>query len=233
MPTDGERVDDDGGEGAGDAGPTPPPIDAGAAADASLGALLDLEAERELKLRVESTYRHTTHVDEAAGVFDYDCSGFVGYAMDRATPAAIAQIRSTQGKTRPLAKDFEAFFGALGAGKTGVFSRVTRALDLRPGDVVAWLEPSELASTNTGHVMIVHGAAKPNPARADEVLVLVTDASASFHGPTDTRSPAGQGLGQGTVGLLVDPSGRPVGYRWSGGYSAKTYSTTVSLGRLE
>jgi hypothetical protein len=136
--------------------------------------------------------------------------------------------------TRPLAKHYELFFASieLGAKKSG-WSRVPRAIDLEPGDVVAWLKPADLVSTNTGHVMIVRAKPAQNPKRADEVLVPITDSSASFHGSTDSRYPSGEGLGNGPIGLIVDGTGRAIRYRWTGGSSAKEYATEIALGRPE
>ena len=67
------------------------------------------EARRELAAARESHYAHHTSVDEARGSFDYDCSGFVGYALARATPQAFAAVTAAT-RARPLAKDFYAFF---------------------------------------------------------------------------------------------------------------------------
>jgi hypothetical protein len=81
--------------------------------------------------------------------------------------------------------------------------------------------------------MIVRANAFVNPKRAGEILVPITDSCASFHGSTDTRWPLGEGLGSGTVGLFVDGSGKPTGYRWTGGVSTTEYATEVALGRPE
>jgi hypothetical protein len=179
-----------------------------------------------------SVYDHTTLVNEATGSFQYDCSGFLDYALSIALPNQLAAMKTFGGTTRPVAATFENFFASIPAGTTkSGWERVTRAVDLRAGDVVAWLEPATTGSTNTGHVMIVHGDAFLNPKRADEVIVPVVDSANSGHGSTDTRAPSGQGLGAGPVGLLIDASGNPVGYRWTGGVSTTEYQTPVTLGR--
>jgi hypothetical protein len=176
-----------------------------------------------------STYSHTTSVDEAKGIFDYDCSGFVGYALGRAFPSGMAAIVAAT-TARPLAKDFEIFFASipLGGTKAG-FARVARVVQLVPGDIVAWLEPADVTG-NTGHTFFVHGAPRVNPSRSDEILVPIEDSTSSPHGATDSRTASGStGLVTGTVGLLIDSTGAPVGYRWTGGVSTKLEYTSISM----
>lgn len=220
----------------GDAGaPAEGPAETGAPAKPVAAAALANEAARELAVMKVTAYEHTTTIDEAAGTFKYDCSGFLGYALSRVLPTHLAAVKSFGAVTRPLAKHYQLFFASI-APKTvkSSWSRVTRAIDLKPGDVVAWLKPADLVSNNTGHVMIVRGLPTVNPKRADEVIVPVTDSTASFHGPSDTRAPvAGDGLGNGPIGIVVDAAGAPLRYRWTGAYSTKEYSTPISFGRPE
>jgi hypothetical protein len=56
------------------------------------GTTLLAEGRRELAAVHESHYAHHTVVDESHGVFDYDCSGFVGYALARVAPHALAAV---------------------------------------------------------------------------------------------------------------------------------------------
>ena len=212
------------------------PSDAGSAGPPSTkgSALLASEARREVAAMISSRYQHTTLVDESVGTFDYDCSGFVDYALGRVVPDALTVLQ-TASSPRPLAADFESFFAAISAGSAkGRWRSVGRATDLVPGDVVAWVRPADVTSSNTGHVMIVREAPTPNPKRVDEVLVPITDSTSTPHGPADSRSAAGtDGLGTGTIGLLVDGAGVPLGYRWTGGYSSHDELTAVALGHLE
>lgn len=207
--------------------------DAATDAASSSGAdLLAEEAHREIVAMVSSTYSHTTLVDESKGVFDYDCSGFVDYALSRVLPDAFATLQSAT-SPRPLAKDFEAFFASITT-SSGRWRRVARAIDLVPGDVVAWLKPADVTSSNTGHLMIVRALPSPNPKNSSEILVPITDSTESPHGPTDSRTATGAtGLGTGTIGLLVDASGAPQRYRWTGAWSTKIETTPIALGHLE
>ena len=65
-PLTGQEGDDDPGTVTGAPAPT-----------GSAGAALLAEVDRQLSRKVTSTYVHRTHVDEASGTFDYDCSGLL------------------------------------------------------------------------------------------------------------------------------------------------------------
>lgn len=207
---------------------SPPPPPPAAPTGASL---VFAEVGRELSNMTSSTYSHTTYVDETTGVYDFDCSGFIGYALGRAVPTAMSEV-SAATESRPLAKDFESFFASF-YGSKGAWSHVHRVSDLVPGDVIAWLEPPTVVSRNTGHVLIVMGAPHSSASRADEMLVPIADATSTPHGSADARTAAGtNGLGTATIGLVVDGSGAPTGYYWSGDASPTAQSTTVSLGHV-
>jgi hypothetical protein len=217
-----------------DAGPIDAtPHDAGADAPTTSGAaLLAEEAHRELTAMISSTYQHTTFVDESKGIFDYDCSGFVDYALARVLPDALTTLQ-TATEPRPLAKDFETFFAGVTT-SSGRWTSVARAIDLVPGDIVAWLKPLDVTSSNTGHVMIVRELPTKNPKDASEILVPITDSTETPHGPTDSRTATGAtGLGTGTIGLLVDATGAPQQYHWTGAYSTKAETTSIALGHIE
>lgn len=181
------------------------------------------EASRELIALKGTHYTHVAAVDESTGEFDYDCSGFLAYALQRSLPLAYAEI--TAANAAPKTRDFVQEFMNLPA--TGAqFARVQRGMDLRPGDIVAWLLPP--GSEDTGHIMIVAGTPTVSADRADELLVPVIDATSRAHGVADTRSGTG-GLGVGTVGLLVDADGLLVGHRWAGGCGDLKSETTVAV----
>jgi hypothetical protein len=205
----------------------------GSAADAAIpaagGALLLQEARRILGAARSSQYAHTTYVDEATGTFDFDCSGFLDYAMSRALPAAFADLQHAS-VSRPLAADYEKFISGLGAG-TARWQRLSRAAELAPGDIIAWLKPASIATSDTGHVMVVDGAPQAG-ATPGEWNVLVIDSATSGHGPTDTRTASGQGIGAGTIVLMVDANDAPTGYHWSTLSYSTPYTTPVALGRL-
>jgi hypothetical protein len=211
---------------------SPAPLVAG---DTPSKVLLD-EAIRQLRAMKSSRYRHKSKIDEATGQFDYDCSGFVAYALARVLPDALAPVPIGI-KGRPRAEDFTTYFSALTENDPWI--RVRTASELRPGDVIAWLRPAEVSNTNTGHMVIVYevkGALAPAPAvtaigGAREILLRVVDSTESPHAD-DVRGPdTATGLGTGTLGLVVDASDAPLGYRWKGGESAKAFATLVAIAR--
>jgi len=169
------------------------------------------EVRRVISAARSSRYSHTTEIDEQAGSFALDCSGFVDYALSRSAPAALAALpRSPPKHPRPRAEDFVKGFTS-GASPWKV---VNRASDLEPGDVVAWLKPADSTSKNTGHVMVVNAA--PHQLGGSEWAVPIADSTALRHGSSDSRAPTkATGVGQGTIVLLVDGNGAPTSFRWS------------------
>jgi hypothetical protein len=203
--------------------------------------LLD-EATRELRAVHETSYTHTTNVDEESGVFDFDCSGFVSYALRLRAPEALEAI-PVGSKGRVRAEDFVAYFRSLGdpaAASSSPWSRVDRASALRPGDVIAWVRAEDAETKSTGHVAIVAAPptciAQSEPIAAvggaQEWLVRVIDSTESPHADDARAGDHASGLGEGTIGLVVDATGAPIGYRWKGGVSAKAHATTIALARL-
>jgi hypothetical protein len=201
---------------------------------------LYMEANRELTTMTSSAYTHETYVDETQRIFNFDCSGFLIYALTRSDPHAISDLETERHESRPLAEDFVGFFSALPQpGQTnGTFGekrwdKVLRVVDLERGDVVAWLEPQASDSRNTGHTMIVRSKLANHPYIAGGILVPVIDSTETPHGADDTRAPSGQGLGAGTIVLLTDSGGAPIGFKWSDSPDSKAISTTVRLARLK
>jgi hypothetical protein len=194
-------------------------------APAALGSASTLiaEAHRELAAVRESHYAHHTVIDESHGVFDYDCSGFVGYALKRVAPQAFGDL-VTATRPRPLAKDFYAFFAK--------HDHIDRVADLAPGDIISWLEPPAKHSRNTGHVMVVDQAPVAG-ASPGELVVAIIDSSHSGHGHADARiRDHRNGLGAGSIVLTIDSDGKPTGYRWSLAPHSVRYSTAIALGRV-
>ena len=181
------------------------------------------EASRELVAVKETHYTHVPAVDESTGQFDYDCSSFLAYALKQSLPLAFAEV--TAANPAPKTRDFVQEFTNLPP-TDPQFVRVPRGIDLRPGDIVAWLLPP--GSQDTGHIVIVAGVPTVSADRADELLVPVVDATSRLHGVADTRG-SGGGLGVGTVGLLLDEGGGLIGHRWAGGCGDAKAETTVAV----
>ncbi len=197
------------------------------------GASLVAEADRELHAMRTSAYEHHTAIDESAGSFLYDCSGFVDYALRNAAPTAFAELTRATVR-RPLAKHLEGFFASIPPGATrGHWMRVAKVSDLRPGDIIAWLQPVDSSSKNTGHTLVVHGALRPDDTAPGAFLVPVVDSTALKHGAQDSRAANdGTGLGTGSIVLLGDASGAPHAFRWSTGRKSRVRETAIALGRI-
>jgi hypothetical protein len=194
---------------------------------------LVVEVERELGRLTASSYSHATHVDEDAAVYDYDCSGFVVYALSRSVPDALEAVRTAAGR-RPRSAEFVAFFeGILAGERRGRWQRIGRVGDLAAGDIIAWLKPAGSRSANTGHTMVVHGAPSPDPRRPGAFLVPVIDSTETPHGPNDSRFQSHvTGLGQGEIVLITDADGAPRGYRWANASKSPEKATTIAMGRV-
>jgi hypothetical protein len=185
------------------------------------------EATRVLDTMTASSYAHKTHIDGT--VYDVDCSGFVDYVLGRAAPTSLGELRAATVK-RPLARHFVDFLAALGAART-TWERIARVQDLTAGSLVAWRKPADVASTNTGHVMIV--AAAPTRHGDGAWSVPIIDASASPHGQEDSRKNSrATGVGRGTMVLETSASGAPIAYRWSSLRSSHRHATEIVMARV-
>ena len=60
------------------------------------------EAKRQLANMKTSKYSHQTYVDEQRGIYHYDCSGFVAYALEQVRPEALLAIHH---QYKPLQAD--------------------------------------------------------------------------------------------------------------------------------
>jgi len=193
------------------------------------------EARRELQRMKSSVYSHRTAVEEARGIFNYDCSGLVNRLLKRTNPDAFQMLLAHAQSKRPKAEDYKQLIeDEQLIHSYSPWQRVNRTTDLMPGDLVVWLKPPKARSNSTGHIMIVAGPISSSPVRPNEILVPVIDSTKSPHGKTDSRyASESSGLGKGMIGLVVDQSSRPYAYYWSGGQSRKFYRTKIALARLQ
>ena len=186
------------------------------------------EAARIVASARETTYAHHTHIDEATGQFDLDCSAFAGYVLLRAAPAARDELIAATVK-RPLARDFVGLISRLPTDTASHWRRLARATDLAPGDLIAWLRPADSKSRDTGHVMVV---ASPPRVHGNEADVAIYDASALHHGRDDQRSAGARtGVGRGSIVLELDAAGQPIAFRWGPGAKFHRHETTIVFGR--
>jgi hypothetical protein len=182
-------------------------------------------------LNIKSTdYVHPPYtVDDAAGIYRFDCLGFVDHVLMNADAGGYKVI----GKgLNPSIESYAAYFNSLDTTKPDAagWTRVVRPVDLKPGDVCLWLTPGTL---DTGHMWIIAGEPIVNPKRGTEVLVRIFDSSKAHSDDSRTGSAYPLGLGSGILGMMVDGEGNPAGLYWDGGTSpAGERSSTIVCGRL-
>ncbi|MBV9273478.1 MAG: hypothetical protein JO333_06260 [Verrucomicrobia bacterium] len=104
----------------------------------SFGQTLTDVAEEAVRSAKETHYQHKTHVDQAAGIFDLDCSSFVDYLLKRIAPCQYTKLPIEPGQVRPRAVAYYDFLATLPKKPTPGREPVHHVSDLRPGDLIAW-----------------------------------------------------------------------------------------------
>jgi hypothetical protein len=201
------------------------------AANAAAREVYD-EAVRILESVKTTTYQHRTEMDEEKGVYLCDCSGFVGYVLNR-TVGNDGTGALGNGKKRPLAMDYEKFFAKAPTKApspkddvTARWLRIERLADARPGDIIAWRHEVPKPG-NTGHVVIV--AERPVLEEDGLVRVVMID-STTRPQVGDTRPKGTSGVGRGTMWFKIDDEGRPVAHL-RGSRDAEPKAEAISIGR--
>jgi hypothetical protein len=193
-----------------------------------------------------------------------DCSGLVSYLLQTTSPKHYAAVKDFYARSgHPLASTYEKFFASLSSSQaTRGWWGLASYKELRRGDLIAWKKPSPTpppAGTaapstkkgNTGHVMIVEDVASEiqhGSANGQDFLYVnipVIDSSSVDHFPPEQLPPKAHqnhrdGIGRGTVRLLLNDSGRPIGY-WEGTYWGEgnkeikkpSYTSDIAFARLE
>jgi hypothetical protein len=168
-------------------------------------------------------------VDDARGIYRFDCLGFVDHVMMNADPAGYHEIGEGG---NPDIQSYAAYFNRLDTTMPDVlgWTKVDRSMDLKPGDVCLWLKPR---TRNNGHMWIIAGEPQVNPKRNSEVLVRIFDSSWAHSDDSRTGSACPLGLGSGILGMMVDGPGNPIGFYWDGGTGpASEKDTIIVCGRL-
>lgn len=196
------------------------------------------EAEQIFQKATSTHYRHNKlpaseqlgFADGTECSVDTDCSGFVSYVLNKVAAPQYEPIRRMQiDRAYPQAKSFALFFKQLSdTSASSGWQRVSKYSDLKRGDLIAWEKPRDPGPRgNTGHVMFVVDA--PAPIEVTEgkryVSILVLDCSSVTHFapetlPPNTHQTVRNGLGRGSIRLLLDENDNPIGY-WEGNYSAE------------
>lgn len=209
----------------------------------SLGANLDIPqpatpaAERILRRLdaideglVTTRYQHRTYVDERRGVYYFDCSGLVGWILEREAP--LARLHSYA--PRPTAKDFvEAIKRAPARGTRGGWQRVDRIEDAEAGDLFAWTIPQNFPESDlTGHTGFIVRKPRRLPGLEGVYSVRIADSTTVPH-QDDTRPRGGEGgFGRGTILIKADDARRPAGYGWFGPSFPVTVDAPIGIGRV-
>jgi hypothetical protein len=185
------------------------------------------EARHILSVAKESHYHHTTHVDEDAGVYDFDCSGLLCFILKQDAPEHLKAVPAAPHHARPLALQFYDFFTAAGEKGNRGWRQITRVKDALPGDVLAWRKAEQIPGKDTGHVMIVDEA--PVEDGSNTYRIVVIDSTESPHG-NDTRKDGASGIGRGTMWFVADSDGKPVAYHWKL-RDGKVHEIQIAIGR--
>jgi hypothetical protein len=181
----------------------------------------------------ETAYVHATQVDAKRGKYLFDCSGMASWVLRRAAKRAHAAVLHQSGGGRPLARDFYWSIKRTRIGKDSYgWQRVARVSEAVPGDLIAWLKPEIVRSSNTGHVAFVIEAPRPVPDIPNAYLLRIADAS-SYQHQDDSRAESGRtGYGTGTILVLADPNtGEPAAYGWFGLQSRWVLESKIAIGR--
>lgn len=165
------------------------------------------EAVRILNSIQLTEYRHKTDIDEDKGAYYCDCSGFVGYVLNRTVAKEDEKGPFGDGRKQPRAMDYEKGFAKAPekAGKGG-WQQVVRLVDARPGDVIAWRHEKPKPG-NTGHVVIVD----QKPVVEKDGLVRVAIIDSTTLPSTDLDGKGKSGIGRRTMWFTVDTNCRAVG----------------------
>jgi hypothetical protein len=186
------------------------------------------EAMRILESIKSTEYKHTTAIDEQKGAYYCDCSGFVGYVLNRTVSKVDGKGPFHDGRKRPTAMEYEKFFAAASAKVDGStqWQRVERLADARPGDVIAWRHEVPKPG-NTGHVVIVN----ERPVLEGDGLVRVGVIDSTTLPSADITAEKGKsGIGRRTMWFTIDGDGRATGYI-RGSRTAKPKNESISIGR--
>jgi hypothetical protein len=191
------------------------------------------EIER-VSRNVRSTrYSHSTHIDERAGRYDFDCSAMATFLLAHGAPHARDAVLRENGHGRPVARDFHDVISQASVGRSrNGWMRIAHVADLRPGDVIAWRRPPSLASSNTGHVAFVYSTPKRLDREGRRYLVRVVDSTSIPHGDDSRSHEHTSGFGFGNIVLFTEKPGEdPTAYGWYGLPTRIDFRTHIALGR--
>jgi hypothetical protein len=189
------------------------------------------QAEQIVDNHTETHYTHVEKIAVATGIYDCDCSEFVGFVLEQVAPDHYAPIVAMAPPPRPLAFDYFTFFSNLTPESAGGWSRIDALGDARRGDIVAWRAPEIKPHRDTGHCFFV---AETPATLADSAIfaVRVYDSAAAPHFD-DARADGKTGVGTGFINFKVDGEGRPVAFQFGPAPDNDSFvSWEIAIGRV-
>lgn len=203
------------------------------AEDTSLAAKLADEAADTVANLVETHYTHKIFIDDTDGIYDCDCSGYVEHLLARIAVRHLTPIRESTSDTRPLARDFYAFFAKLPKVESNVtdgWLQIATLAETNRGDIIAWSlhDPN---TDDTGHVFIV--ADTPTQIDDKSFSVKLYDSSANEHFE-DSRGKGPEfkgGIGTGSIHMTIGADGAPTGFRFN--EKASHHEAPIAIARAQ
>jgi hypothetical protein len=188
------------------------------------------EANRILSSIQSTKYEHKTDIDEKKGQYYCDCSGFVGYVLNRTVANEDRKGPLHDGDRRPVAAEYEQAFEkaptSVSRKSKDLWQQIVNLEDARPGDVIAW-RLAVPKPNDTGHVVIVD----ERPVVESDGIVKVVAIDSTVLPSADLTAEKGKtGIGRRTMWFTVDKEGRPTGYI-RGSRNSKPKTDTISIGR--
>jgi hypothetical protein len=188
------------------------------------------EANRILSSVKSTKYEHTTDIDEKKGQYYCDCSGFVGYVLNRTVANDDRKGPLHNGDRRPVAAEYERGFEkaptSVSRRSKDLWVQIVKLEDARPGDVIAW-RLAVPKPNDTGHVVIVD----ERPVVEGDGIVKVVAIDSTVLPSADITAEKGKtGIGRRTMWFTVDKDGRPTGYI-RGSRTSKPKTDAISIGR--
>ncbi len=124
-----------------------------------------------------------------------DCSGFVADMFRRTGGEVLPQLKTLNGRSRPLTPDFHASIQAQEA-----FRKISKVEDIQAGDVAVWQYVNSAGHRLPGHILFIDSVPvkieprKPIVEGLDQYEFVLIDASQEAKSRDDTRYVSDPGL---------------------------------------
>jgi hypothetical protein len=195
----------------------------------SLAEQVASQAEFIVNSLAQTDYQHTEYIDVDRGRYDCDCSGFVGFVLERTAPAHYALIPRETDQPRPRAFEYYEFFSHLTSQSTGGWHQIVQLRDARRGDVIAWRFPTIEPGQDTGHVFFV--GETPTVDDSGVFSVRVYDSADRPHFDDTRGNGKGQpedGVGSGIIKFRVNAVGEPTAFQFGPSDKAETFPIHIA-----